>query len=134
MLKIAALYAAFSALAICVNIFTQIIAINLLNGPLAVSLSVLAGTATGLISKYALDKRFIFRYVPDSYADEATKLARYTTTGLFTTGLFWGTEYTFHTLFHTDAMRYLGGVVGLTIGYALKYHLDKRHVFFPPSS
>jgi hypothetical protein len=26
-------------------------------------------------------------------------------------------------------MRYLGGVIGLTIGYLAKYHLDKRFVF-----
>jgi hypothetical protein len=26
-------------------------------------------------------------------------------------------------------MRYLGGVIGLAIGYLTKYHLDKRFVF-----
>ncbi len=26
-------------------------------------------------------------------------------------------------------MRYLGGVIGLAIGYLTKYHLDKRYVF-----
>ena len=26
-------------------------------------------------------------------------------------------------------MRYLGGVIGLMIGYIIKYQLDKRYVF-----
>ena len=26
-------------------------------------------------------------------------------------------------------MRYLGGMIGLAIGYLTKYHLDKRYVF-----
>ena len=32
-------------------------------------------------------------------------------------------------VFETKEMRYLGGVLGLAIGYLAKYHLDKRYVF-----
>ena len=38
-------------------------------------------------------------------------------------------EFAFQLLFGTDGMRYLGGVVGLTVGYFIKYRLDKRFVF-----
>ncbi|HMU91334.1 MAG TPA: GtrA family protein, partial [Pseudomonadales bacterium] len=31
--------------------------------------------------------------------------------------------------FATKEMRYLGGIIGLAIGYLAKYHLDKRYVF-----
>ena len=48
---------------------------------------------------------------------------------MVTTLVFWGTEFAFHLAFQTDAMRYLGGVIGLVIGYAIKYQLDKRYVF-----
>lgn len=48
---------------------------------------------------------------------------------VLTTVLFWCSEYVFHHFFGTDAMRYLGGVVGLAIGYFIKYNLDKRFVF-----
>ena len=34
-----------------------------------------------------------------------------------------------HHIFETKEMRYLGGVIGLAIGYLTKYHLDKRYVF-----
>ena len=53
--------------------------------------------------------------------------------GVFTTAIFWGTEYAFHLIFTTDAMRYIGGVLGLTIGYYIKYQLDKRFVFIDRS-
>lgn len=129
MLRIAALYAAFAALSIAVNIVTQIAVVALLHVAWSIPISVLAGTATGLVTKYVLDKRWIFSHVSHDSRDEAGTFALYTTTGVFTTAVFWGTEYLFHVLFHTDAMRYLGGILGLTIGYALKYRLDKRYVF-----
>jgi hypothetical protein len=49
--------------------------------------------------------------------------------GLATTVIFWGFEFGFHHIFETKEMRYLGGVIGLAIGYVTKYHLDKRYVF-----
>ena len=53
----------------------------------------------------------------------------YTAMGLATTVIFWGFEFGFHHLFATREMRYLGGVIGLAIGYVSKYYLDKRYVF-----
>ena len=40
-----------------------------------------------------------------------------------------GYEYAFHLIFNTDLMRYVGGIVGLAIGFFVKYHLDKKYVF-----
>ena len=49
--------------------------------------------------------------------------------GLVTTALFWGTETAFWLLWGTEAMRELGAVLGLSVGYVVKYNLDKRYVF-----
>ncbi len=49
--------------------------------------------------------------------------------GLVTTMIFWGFEYGFHLIFESKKMRYFGGIIGLAIGYFIKYHLDKRFVF-----
>ena len=49
--------------------------------------------------------------------------------GLATTVIFWGFEFGFQYLFATKEMRYLGGALGLAIGYVAKYLLDKRFVF-----
>ena len=49
--------------------------------------------------------------------------------GILTTMIFWGFELGFHYFFQTKEMRYLGGILGLMIGYICKYHLDKHYVF-----
>ncbi len=55
--------------------------------------------------------------------------ALYTTTGIVATALFWGSETFFWLFWGTDAMRELGAVLGLTIGYLAKYRLDRLFVF-----
>lgn len=127
--RIAALYAVFAAFATVVNIGCQALVILLYKGPQAVPLSMLVGTAAGLPVKYVLEKRHIFRFQSDDLAHDGRMFALYSFMGLFTTALFWGVEFAFHQIFRTDAMRYLGGVTGLTLGYAIKYKLDKRFVF-----
>ncbi len=92
-------------------------------------LSILVGTAAGLPIKYVLEKRHIFSFKADSLTHDGSIFVLYSLMGVVTTALFWGIEYAFHLVFITDAMRYLGGVIGLTLGYFIKYHLDKRFVF-----
>lgn len=128
-MRIAVLYALFAAVSILVNIGTQMASIALYAGPGAIALSMVLGTATGLVTKYVLDKRWIFRFVPRDRLGEARTFALYTAMGVATTAVFWGTELAFEAVFDTDAMRYLGGVLGLVAGYVLKYRLDKRYVF-----
>lgn len=99
------------------------------SGALAIPLSIFAGTGIGLVVKYILDKRYIFRFRARSAAHDGQTFLLYTVMGLATTAIFWGFEFSFHHLFDTKAMRYLGGVIGLAIGYLSKYHLDKRFVF-----
>lgn len=127
--RIAVLYAVFAAIATAVNIGCQALVIWLYKGSFAVPLSILVGTAAGLPIKYVLEKRHIFSFESDSLAHDGRLFALYSFMGVFTTALFWGVEYTFHQAFGTDAMRYLGGAIGLTLGYIIKYHLDKRYVF-----
>jgi len=128
-LRVAALYALFAMLSIVVNIATQAFVVAILEHRWAIPASVLAGTATGLVTKYILDKRWIFSHVSKDHLHEARTFLLYTLMGVLTTLVFWGTEYLFHLVFQGDAMRYLGGVVGLSIGYAMKYRLDRRFVF-----
>ena len=49
--------------------------------------------------------------------------------GIFTTIIFWGTEIIFNTLSQSPYAKYLGAVIGLSIGYVIKYFLDKKYVF-----
>lgn len=123
------LYSLFAALSTLANIGSQELSIRAYQGPLAVPVSVIVGTASGLILKYVLDKRFIFGFKPSSRAHDQSTFLLYSLMGVFTTFIFWGFEFLFDWLFHAKDMRYLGGVIGLVIGYVSKYQLDRRYVF-----
>ena len=127
--RIVVLYALFAAVATAANIGCQVLVIWLYSGPYAVPLSILVGTAAGLSIKYVLDKRHIFSFKADNLMHDRSMFMLYVLMGMHTTAMFWGIEYTSHLVFGTDAMRYVGGVIGLTLGYIIKYQLDKRFVF-----
>ena len=123
------LYALFALAAILVNLGTQMISFSLYQGPLDLYLALACGTFTGLLTKYVLDKRYIFRYISRDFCDDTCKFFLYSCMGVFTTLIFWGTEIGFHHLFEFEHAKYVGAALGLTIGYVLKYRLDKKWVF-----
>jgi putative flippase GtrA len=127
--KLAFVYAILSLIATAANISAQDLIIRVYSGAFDVLASVAFGTFVGLLVKYTLDKRYIFHFRAHSVAQDTRIFALYTLMGLATTIIFWGFEFSFHHIFETKEMRYLGGVIGLSIGYLTKYHLDKRYVF-----
>jgi putative flippase GtrA len=130
-MKLVLLYSLFAVISTIANICTQDIAIRLYRLDYAITFSVFAGTIVGLVVKYLLDKNFIFRYQTNNIVHDSTLFVLYTLMGVATTAIFWGFEFTFEYLYETKTMRYLGAVIGLSIGYWIKYHLDKRFVFKP---
>lgn len=132
--RIASLYAVFAFIATVVNLATQVVVIWAYQGPYAIGISILVGTGAGLPVKYVLEKQHIFEFPTVNLAHDSRLFVIYSFTGVFTTALFWSIEYLFHWLFATDVMRYLGGAIGLTLGYVIKYRLDKRYVFVARAS
>lgn len=128
-MKLTILYSGFALIAIACNIIVQDISYRGYQGPFAITLSMILGTLAGLIVKYALDKAYIFHFHTKNLLHESQTFSLYTLMGLFTTAIFWGFEWGFHYLFETKFWRYVGAVLGLTLGYVIKYHLDKRFVF-----
>lgn len=129
-MKFALLYTMLAFIATTSNILTQAVVVEVYSGTSAIQLSVLGGTAVGLIIKYVLDKKYIFRFSANDAIREGLTFLLYVAMGVLTTLVFWGTEFIFHMIFEgNDLMRYLGGGIGLAIGYLAKYHLDKRFVF-----
>jgi putative flippase GtrA len=126
---ISIIYGFFAAIATLANITAQVIFIKIYEGSNNIILSIFFGTLVGLLAKYLLDKRFIFKFKPRDKSHESKIFFLYVLTGLATTIIFWGTELSFNFYFKSDPMRYLGGAIGLSIGYIIKYHLDKRYVF-----
>lgn len=128
-MKLAITYVILALIATTANIGAQDLVIRGYSGAFDVLLSVAVGTGVGLLVKYVLDKQYIFRYRTRNAVHDGQIFALYALMGLGTTVIFWGFEFSFYYLFETKEMRYLGGVIGLAIGYLTKYHLDKRFVF-----
>lgn len=128
-MKLVVVYTILAIIATLANIGAQEIVIRSYTGVFAITTSVLVGTAVGLVVKYILDKRYIFRFQARDSLHDSQTFALYTFMGLATTAVFWGFEFGFQYWFQSKELRYLGGVIGLTIGYFIKYQLDKRYVF-----
>ena len=121
-------YALFAALSIAVNLGVQGIAVAALPGaPLPFAMA--CGTGAGFATKYLLDKYFIFQDRSTDRREEARKVALYGFFGVFTTLLFWASEAGVFALVGTDAARNAGAALGLVLGYALKFTLDRRYTF-----
>ena len=124
-------YAAFAGVAMLANLATQRLVLHGAQTGSHFALGVGAGTLVGLLIKYVLDKRWIFYDLETGAKNHSRKFTLYLAMGLVTTGLFWGTETAFWLIWQTDRLRELGALVGLSIGYFIKYNLDRRFVFKP---
>jgi hypothetical protein len=127
-------YAIFALISTLFNLAFQYISNYLYSGLGALYIAIFIGTLAGLIPKYILDKKYIFYHETKSKKDDAKKFGLYTLMSVFTTIIFWGTEIGFDIIFNNENAKYLGAVVGLSIGYVVKYFLDKRFVFINKES
>ena len=131
--RIAFLYSLFAVSSIVINIGSQMISIGVYAGPFAIELSILVGTIVGLPLRYYLEKIYIFNFSSKNISHDGQLFLLYSSMGLITTIIFWVTEYAFYLIFDSEVMRYVGGVIGLVIGFFAKYQLDKKYVFIKVS-
>ena len=122
-------YIAFSVVATIVNLSTQRVFFLFGENSKSFVLAIIAGTVLGLMTKYILDKRWIFKENYSGIREENKKFFKYALLGIITTLIFWSIEVTFWLIWKSHLMRELGAILGLTIGYWVKYNLDKRFVF-----
>tara|TARA_B100000925_G_scaffold279093_1_gene248546 strand:- start:229 stop:618 length:390 start_codon:yes stop_codon:yes gene_type:complete len=121
-------YVLFCLIAIFVNLTIQRIFLELIfeNNYIV---ALLFGTLTGLLTKYVLDKNYIFKDFDHSLKNNSKKFTIYSVNGFFTTIIFWGMESLFYFIYSTSFARELGAIIGLSVGYFLKFRLDKKYVF-----
>jgi putative flippase GtrA len=122
-------YAVFAAIATVANLGVQRLVMRLGEQTPVFLAAVFLGTLVGLVIKYVLDKKWIFFDAGTGLKQHGQKFGLYTAMGLITTAIFWGTESVFWFVWHTEPMRELGAVLGLAVGYVVKYRLDRRFVF-----
>jgi putative flippase GtrA len=127
--EIALRYTAFAVLATLANLGAQRAVLAFGEGAALFALAVLAGTGVGLVVKYILDKRWIFFDATRGAAATGRQFGLYTAMGLVTTAIFWATETAFWLAWGTHLAREAGAVLGLAVGYWVKYRLDRRFVF-----
>lgn len=119
-------YVLFAVFSTIVNIVIQWISFKLYSGFLSIYIAMFFGTLAGLVLKYVLDKKYIFYYETKTIKQDSQKFVIYSLNGIWTTMIFWASELTFDKFYNA---KYIGAIVGLGIGYIVKYFLDKRFVF-----
>lgn len=124
-------YSLFAVLATAANLGAQRLVLMGGDRPGRYLIAVLAGTAVGLVVKYVLDKRWIFGDDETGLKAHGRKFTLYTIMGGVTTALFWGAETGFWLWFGTHEAREIGALLGLMVGYVVKYQLDRRITFAP---
>jgi len=122
-------YIVFAIISTLTNLLFQWISFYIYDGIASLYVAMFVGTLAGLILKYFLDKKWIFYHTTNSKKEDAQKFFLYSFMGVFTTVIFWGTEMFFYYFIPIDNAKYIGAVIGLGIGYIVKYFLDKKFVF-----
>ena len=75
-------YTAFAAIATGVNVATQYVSNSLYTGSFELLVAMVMGTATGLLTKYLLDKRYIFFDLDNSLRGHSVKFTLYSILGV----------------------------------------------------
>ncbi|MFK0206700.1 GtrA family protein [Agrobacterium sp. NPDC090283] len=122
-------YSIFAVIATLANLATQRFVLQAGSTKVHFIAAIGMGTIVGLVIKYALDKQWIFYDQDAGLKNNTRKFSLYTLMGIFTTLIFWTAETVFWLIWQTDLMREAGAIIGLAIGYVVKYNLDKRFVF-----
>ena len=123
------LYSLFAIIAIVANVLSQEFALLFYQGAHELVVAIPVGTAVGLVVKFVLDRKYIFKADTVPLSKDGRQFIAYAATGVLTTALFWGSEIAFELLFASREARYVGAILGLSCGYILKYQLDRRYVF-----
>ncbi|MFC1770373.1 GtrA family protein [Candidatus Margulisiibacteriota bacterium] len=130
MLTLTIKYSIFALVATVFNLLAQSLTLNLFSFfKYNLYFSILMGTGVGLIVKYVLDKKYIFYYATSHIKEDIFKLIIYSLMAVITTLIFWSFELSFWHIFKSSPAKYTGAILGLAIGYFIKYHLDKKFVF-----
>jgi hypothetical protein len=122
-------YIYFATISTALNLLSQYFSLVFYNDFGGLFVAILIGTVIGMTSKYFLDKNYIFYYVNKDRNRGVKNFFFYSLTGIFTTIIFWGFEIGFHFTFNSNLAKYIGAIIGLSIGYFLKFFLDRKYVF-----
>lgn len=128
-MRLALKYSFFAGISMLVNLLSQHLIFSLYSGHDNIYFALCVGTIFGLLTKYILDKKFIFYFRTITKVNDIKKFLLYSALGILTTIIFWSFELGFYYFWGNEISKYLGAMIGLAVGYYLKYYLDKSFVF-----
>ena len=100
------------------------------NDKMELLIAQICGLGSGFVLKYFLDRAFVFNDKEiGSKAEETKKVSLYALMSVFTTFIFMGVQWCVFFMAGKERASDVGLVIGLLIGYTVKYFLDKRFVF-----
>ena len=122
-------YIFFAVIATIINLWVQRFVLSVTTSDISFLIAIVLGTLVGLVVKYSLDKKWIFYYKTYEIKNDTKLFLKYSLYGLLTTTIFWIFETSFWLYYKDDLMRELGAIIGLSIGYYIKFKIDKKYVF-----
>ena len=111
------------------DISVQTTSISAYSGFYALEVSLLIGKVLGLLLSYLLKKCYVFSIKWNNILHDGKLFMLYSLMGIFITVIVWGVKYIFYLIFTSGMIRNVGKVIGLAIGFYLKYQLNKKFVF-----
>ncbi len=140
-------YIAFAIIAITINISCQALvefllkeffssvasmSIDAFNRDIELWFGVALGTGTlvGFIFKFIVDKWIVFQEQlreDETMQEVGRQFSLYFIFAIFTTMIFWGIEGLFYLI--APEWYLIGGIIGLAIGYTVKFILDRQYCF-----
>ena len=141
------IYITFALISIIINTSTQIIIQTLYNHidclwldkvlftnvTCGFIIKILIATGVAFIFKYIIDKAIVFEVngVLDSKRMKIRQFGLYLLFSFITTIIFWGIVLVFKMIFADQWAELVGTVVGLSVGYTIKFFLDSKIAFKP---
>ena len=104
---IAAKYALFAAISTLLNLFAQYLSFLFYSDFGSLYVAMFFGTLAGLLSKYILDKKYIFYHKPRDRKDDSKKFILYSFMGVFTTIPFIVSEMAFDYFIDHESAKYI---------------------------
>ena len=93
-------------------------------------IQILTATALAFIFKYSVDKIYIFKDKTSYFTYSHLKqVLLYGSFAVLTTVIFWTFELSFEQFLVFHNSKYVGAIIGLALGYTVKFLLDRKFVF-----
>lgn len=124
------LYFIFAIISIILNISIQeLFFIFIGRESQVLAIAMVIATIVSFVFKYFMDKFYVFNSKSETKKEEVKKVFLYGFFSVFTTLIYMVVEFAFHISFSFQHKEELGAMLGLTIGYIVKYIIDKKITF-----